>query len=78
MFRLKPSSKDRAQVVNLYRSVMRVVKQLEPSHQRLWYEYTRLKFAENQSKNSQEVKKLIKNAYEELDWVKSVIARKAS
>lgn len=78
MFRLKPSSKDRAQVTNLYRNIMRVIKQLEPAHQRLWYDYTRLKFDENASKSNQEVRKLVKDAYEELDWVKSVIARKTS
>lgn len=76
MFRMKPNRKDRAVALNLYRSCMRTIKQLQPSHQKLWYDYTRLKFAEHEGKSPAEVKKVISAAFEELEWVKSVVARR--
>jgi hypothetical protein len=76
MFRLRPSSKDKDLSVNLYRQCMRVIKQLEPNHQKIWYDYTRLKFEEQEKCNGKQVKKLVSDALEELEWVKSVLARK--
>lgn len=76
MFRVKgPTSRDKKLVIGLYRECMRVIGKLQPDHQKLWYDYTRLKFQENAQCNAAEVRKLVSNAHEELEWVKSVLQR---
>ncbi len=61
----------------LYRQCIRVIKRLKPEHQKLWYDYTRLKYSENsQLKDMTQIKKKIADAKEELAWVESVVSRK--
>ena len=68
----------RPQVLLFYRDCLRVIQQLKPSHQKIWYDYTRLKFGENESVGDEKVvQKLLKDGYEELEWVKSVIRRRS-
>lgn len=76
MFRTKPNKREKAIVIQLYRNILRVIKRLQPSHQKLWYDYTKLKFEENAVKRPEEVKKIVSAAYEELEWVQSVLSRK--
>lgn len=70
------TTKDRKMVIDLYRECMRVVRQLQPSHQKIWYDYTKLKFAENAHRSPEDIRTLVSSAYEELEWVKSVVQRK--
>ena len=68
---------DATKSLRLYRDILKVIKTLEPSHQRMYYDYTRLKFGEHQHvKSTKELDKLIVDAREELEWVKSVVSRK--
>ena len=56
---------------------MRIIRQLIPSHQKLWYDYTRLKFDENaEVKDPNRLKQLIRDGLEELAWMETVIERK--
>jgi hypothetical protein len=50
---------------------------LEPHHKKIWYDYTRLKFEENEAVSDVKIiKSLINNADEEIEWVQSILARK--
>lgn len=67
------------EVIWLYRRCMKVIQQLQPNHQKIWYDYVRLKYDENANVTDKEkIKTLIRNGFEELDWVESVLARKKS
>ncbi len=56
---------------------MKVVQQLIPSHQKIWYDYTRLKFEENANvSDPKKLAKLIEAGNEELTWMESVLERK--
>lgn len=71
-----PSSS--AEVKALYRRILRAIRDLEPEHQKTYYDYTRLKMTENEAvKGKTEIRKLIADANEELAWVESVLKRKA-
>jgi hypothetical protein len=62
--------------IALYRRCMRVVQQLQPHHQKTWYDYVRLKYSENSSlTDDRAIKKKISSAYEELEWLQSVLDR---
>lgn len=66
-----------AKVTALYRRILRVIKELEPEHQKTYYDYTRIKMQQNANvKDSREIMKLITAAEEELQWVESVLKRK--
>ena len=68
---------DNRQSIHLYRKCMRVIKQLIPTHQKIWYDYTRLKFGENEKVTDPvKLNKLIKSGHEELEWMESVLDRK--
>jgi NurA-like 5'-3' nuclease len=55
---------------------MKVIHQLIPSHQKLWYDYVRLKYEENKSVTDPlKLKKLIEQGKEELTWMESVLDR---
>ncbi len=70
-------ARQRPQVLLFYRNCLRIIQQLKPTHQKIWYDYTRLKFAENEAVNDEKVvEKLLKDGNEELEWVKSVIKRR--
>lgn len=61
----------------LYRSCIKVIQQLQPNHQKIWYDYVRLKYEESANVTDKEkIKKLIRGGFEELDWVQSVLTRK--
>ena len=69
--------RQRPQVLLFYRNCLRVIKQLQPAHQKIWYDYTRLKFAENEGlKDEKVLEKRLKDGNEELEWVVSVLKRK--
>lgn len=71
-----PSSS--VEVKALYRRILRAIRNLEPEHQKTYYDYTRLKIMENEHvKGKTEIRKLIEDANEELAWVESVLRRKA-
>lgn len=73
-FRQKVSPKES---IALYRRCMKIIMRLQPNHQKIWYDYTRLKFEENaQVTDKAKIKKLIADAEEEINWVKSVLDRK--
>ena len=60
-----------------YRKTLRVVFQLEERHQRIWYDYLRLKFGESADvRDDRKVKRLLAAGHEEVDWVVSVLERK--
>lgn len=69
--------RQRPHVLLFYRNCLRVIQQLQPAHQKIWYDYTRLKFAENEGlKDEKVLEKLLKDGNEELEWVVSVLKRK--
>ena len=63
--------------IAFYRSCMKTISRLEPNHKKIWYDYVRLKYIENQNlRDKDRVKKILAEAREELEWVKSVLNRK--
>lgn len=71
------SGTTRAQVLSLYRDILRVIRTLVPAHQVTWYDYTRLKYKEHAAvRDHKQIEKLVKDAKEEIAWVKSVVKRK--
>ena len=67
-----------SKVTALYRRILRAVKDLEPEHQKTYYDLTRIKMTEHAHvKDRKEILKLISEAEEELSWVESVLKRKA-
>jgi NurA-like 5'-3' nuclease len=55
---------------------MKVINQLIPSHQKLWYDYVRLKYEENENVTDPvKLKRLIEQGKEELTWMESVLER---
>ncbi len=73
-FRKKVDSKS---ALILYRKCMKVIQQIQPNHQKLWYDYVRLKYDEHSGlKDRQKIEKVIAAAYDELSWVQSVLDRK--
>lgn len=67
------------QVVSFYRKSLRVISKLESGHQKIWYDYLRLKLEENVSlRDDKKLKKLLAAAHEEVDWVASVLERKSN
>lgn len=76
MFHFRRKVDNRASI-HLYRKCMKVVQQLIPSHQKIWYDYTRLKFEENANvSDPKKLAKLIEAGNEELTWMESVLERK--
>jgi hypothetical protein len=78
MFRWQKKAQkiDSTASIHLYRRCLRIIKQLIPSHQKLWYDYTRLKYQENASVTDPiKIKKLIEQGKEELSWMETVIQR---
>ena len=70
-------ARQKPHVLLFYRNCLRVIQQLKPTHQKIWYDYARLKFAENEDvKDEKVVDKLLKDGNEELEWVISVLKRK--
>jgi predicted RNA-binding protein with EMAP domain len=77
IFHFRKKVVDNKAALTLYRKCMRVIQQLQPNHQKLWYDYVRLKYDENSSlKDKQKIDKVIAAAYEELSWVQTVLDRK--
>ncbi len=67
----------RPTVKGFYKKCLKVIMTLQPDHQKIWYDYTRLKFAENENcKDPKKIKTLLSNAEEELDWVIKVVKLK--
>lgn len=65
------------QVLSFYRKTLRVVNQLEGAHQRIWYDYLRLKLDESaQVRDDKRIRRLLAAGHEEVDWVLSVLDRK--
>jgi hypothetical protein len=61
----------------LYRRILKNIKYLDPKFQKVYYDYARLKFKENKSvKDEKQIKKLLINAVEEIQWLESVLSRK--
>lgn len=76
MFRFQKKI-DNKSSIHLYRRCMKVIQQLIPSQQKLWYDYTRLKFEENaEITDPVKIKRLIKEGNEELAWMETVLERK--
>jgi hypothetical protein len=74
----KVTKVDNTASIHLYRQCMRIIKQLIPTHQKIWYDYTRLKFQENADcRDPVKLQKLIKDAKEELEWTESLVKRKS-
>lgn len=64
-------------VLALYRNSLRVIHQLEIDHQKLWYDYVRLKYKENEScLDTNRIRTLLSSGEEELQWLQSVLDRK--
>lgn len=77
MFRFQKKVVENKQSIHLYRKCMRIIKELIPSHQKIWYDYTRLKYEENAYVTDPiKLKKLIEAGNEELAWMESVLERK--
>lgn len=65
------------EVIWLYRKCIRIIQKLIPTHQKIWYDYVRLKYGENTNvTNPEQIKKLVKSGYEELEWIETVLTRK--
>ena len=65
------------QVLSFYRKTIKAIYRLEESHQRIWYDYLRLKLQENAHvRDDRNVKKLLAAGHEEVDWVITVLDRK--
>ena len=79
MFRMKQAKSIRAlrpQAIAFYRKCIRIVYKLVPAHQRTWYDYLRLKYDESKGEvDANKIKKMLKEAEEELEWVKTIIER---
>jgi hypothetical protein len=64
------------QVLSFYRDCIRVIQQLKPDHQLYWYDYLRLKMAENASlTDEKKVLSLLSEGRESLEWTKGVLQR---
>lgn len=67
----------RTNVINLYRQCLKVIKVLEPNHQKIWYDYTKLKYEENKMLSEEKkIARVIQEAEEQIEWMKSIIDRK--
>jgi len=65
----------RKRSLKFYRDSLRVIRQLESSHQKTWYDYLRLKFYENRDiHDSLKLKRILVESEEELAWVQHVIS----
>ncbi len=70
-------SRLRPQALSLYRQCLRTLPLLLPPHQKIWYDYVRLKYEEHEHlSDPKEAEKKVKEGREELDWLRSVIKRK--
>jgi hypothetical protein len=80
MFRARNArkvSKLRPQVLSLYRDALRVIQKFQPNHQQYWYDYLRLKMAENADVTDEKrIKLLMAEARESIEWTKSIIVAK--
>ena len=66
-------------MINLFRQCLRMIKNLEPDHQKIWYDYTKLKYQENRKlSDEKKITRVIQDASEQLEWMKSIIDRKSS
>jgi NurA-like 5'-3' nuclease len=75
MFRFRKKV-DNTASLHLYRRCVKVINQLIPSHQKLWYDYVRLKYEENKNVTDPvKLKRLIEQGKEELTWMESVLER---
>jgi len=60
-----------------YRKALKVIFRLEANHQRIWYDYLKLKLEENANvRDDKKIKRLLAAGHEELEWVESVLERK--
>ena len=65
------------EAISLYRSCVRILKYLEPTHRKTWYDYTRLKYDENKLvTDEKKISRIISDAKEQLCWMASIIERK--
>lgn len=56
---------------------MRVILKLESNHQKLWYDYLRLKFQECESlTDKRRIREKLDEGNESLSWLESVLRRK--
>lgn len=77
LFSSRPNASLRLACLRMYRHCLRVIRRLEPDHQRTWHHYARLKFAENTNeRSSHKIKALIADAYEQINWTETLLNRK--
>ena len=56
---------------------MKIIQRLEPNHQKIWYDYTRLKYEEYKDlKDEKRIKKIIDEGIEQIEWVSSLLRLK--
>ncbi len=73
----RPNRAIRASVLSIYRRLIRLIMKFpEQKHQKIWYDYTRLKFQEQEQADVKSIPKLVDGADEQIDWVQSIISRK--
>jgi hypothetical protein len=66
------------QVLSFYRKSIKIINQLEFNYQKVWYDYCRLKFKENELlKDDKKIKIILEEAHEELDWIQTIIDSKS-
>ena len=67
----------RPKVISFYRKALRVIQELEPNHQMIWYDYLRLKYEENATlDNEKKILGLIADGEESLAWTRTILDRK--
>ncbi len=66
-------------VFSFYRQALRTIRRFPSFDQRqIYYDLLRLKFTEQaRQRDPAQIKRLLSSAHEELDWLKSVLDRKA-
>lgn len=67
----------RVESLSLYRSALRVIRQLDSGYQQMYYDYTRLKYSQYHNlRDEKKIIQLLNDAHEDLEWLRSVITRK--
>ena len=64
----------RKEVLKFYRDCLNVVLRLENEHKKTYYDYIKLKFAENRKTTDiKRVQQLLSEGQEELEWIKKLL-----
>ena len=67
----------RLESIQFYRQCLRAIRKLDSDYQKMYYDYTRLKYDEHAHlKDEKKIRLILNNAKEELDWLNSVLVRK--